>query len=226
LSGASELLAEEGKVGLSSLKRHLRAGEKVLWGGKPEKLPFIVPSLVSIPFGLLFMGFSVFWMTMASQAPGPFWFFGIPFFFVGFLSSFGASIRQLISYGNTEYLITDQRIITQTGAIGLDTRFVDLDKIQEVYVNIGFIDRMFGTGTVYATTASYVHVGSGMSMRPSLGSLKEPYEVQKLLQEAVRKTVPPSLSQPIQRCPKCGALVQDYADFCPTCGAEIRTIGR
>jgi len=84
---------------------------------------------------------------------------------------------------------------------------------------------MFGTGTVYATTASYVFVGSGASMRPSLGSLKEPYEVQKLLQEVVRKTVPTSLSQPIQHCPKCGSLVQEYADFCPKCGAEIRAIG-
>ena len=219
-------MSDEGKIGLSSLKKHLRVGEKVLWSGKPEKIPFIVPSLVTIPFGLFFMGFSVFWMTMASQAPGPFWLFGIPFFFAGFFSSFGASIRRLISYGNTEYLITDQRVITQTGAIGLDTRFVDLDKIQEVYVNIGFIDKMFGTGTVYATTASYVYVGSGAFMRPSLGSLKEPYEVQKLLQEAVRKTVLPARSQSIRRCSKCGALVEEYADFCPTCGTKIGAIER
>jgi membrane protein YdbS with pleckstrin-like domain len=226
VSGASERLANEGKIGLPSLKRHLRASEKVLWSGKPEKIPFVVPSLVTIPFGLVFMGFSVFWMTMASQAPGPFWLFGVPFFLIGFLSSFGASIGRLMSYGNTGYMVTDQRIITQTGAIGLDTRFVDLDKIQEVYVNIGFIDKIFGTGTVYATTASYVYVGSGASMRPSLGSLKEPYEVQKLLQEAVRKTVPPARSQPIRRCPKCGALTGEYADFCPKCGAEIGAIGR
>jgi len=44
---------------------------------------------------------------------------------------------------NTEYMITNQRIITQTGAIGLDTRYLDLDKIQEVYVEVGFIDKTF-----------------------------------------------------------------------------------
>ena len=100
----------------------------------------------------------------------------------------GSPILGLMRYQNTEYMITDQRIITQTGAIGLDTRFVDFDKIQEVYVKVGFIDKMFGTGTVLAVTAGYVYVGTGGPfMRPSLAALKEPYEVQKLLQEAIEK---------------------------------------
>jgi uncharacterized membrane protein YdbT with pleckstrin-like domain len=100
-----------------------------------------------------------------------------------------------VAYRNTEYLITDQRVITQTGAIGLDTRYLDLDKIQEVYVQVGFIDRMFGTGTIFAVTAGQVYVGRGgpfdrsidRFMRPSLAALKEPYEVQNILQEAIAK---------------------------------------
>ena len=93
-------------------------------------------------------------------------------------------------------MITDKRIITQTGAIGVDTRFVDLDKIQEVYVQIGFIDRLFGTGTLYAMTAGFsgfapagrYGYGGMHYLRPSLAALKEPYEVQKLLQEAMEKS--------------------------------------
>jgi len=139
---------------LSRLTKQLRADEKVLWGGKPVKIPFILPSLAAIPFGLVFMIISISWMTpLALEAPDPFWLFGLIFFFAGFGVGFGAPIRQLVAYRNTEYLITDQRLVTQTGAIGLDTRYLDLDKIQEVYVQVGFIDKMFGTGTIFAVTA-------------------------------------------------------------------------
>lgn len=139
---------------MSRLTKQLRADEKVLWSGKPVKIPFILPSLAAIPFGLVFMVISISWMTpLALEAPDPFWLFGLIFFFAGFGVGFGAPIRQLVAYRNTEYLITDQRLVTQTGAIGLDTRYLDLDKIQEVYVQVGFIDKMFGTGTIFAVTA-------------------------------------------------------------------------
>lgn len=98
-------------------------------------------------------------------------------------------------------MITDKRIITQTGIIGLDTRLVNFDKVQEVYVQIGVMDRLFGTGTVYAMTAgvsnfnprgSYYIIGYGYGgfagNRSSLSALKEPYKIQKLLQEAIEKS--------------------------------------
>jgi len=180
----------EAKQTQSSLSKHIRAGEKVLWIGRPVKTPFIIPSLATIPLGLVFVGFSIFWMWGAASAgtPEPFALFGLPFVLIGFGITIGPSIWQLMRYRNTEYMVTDQRIITQSGAIGLDTRFVDLDKIQEVYVKVGFIDKMFGTGTVYAITAGFVFIDSGRgatSMRPSLAALKEPYEVHRLLQEAI-----------------------------------------
>lgn len=168
------------------LDKLLKANEKVLWSGKPVKMPFILPSLASVPFGLIFTGFSIFWMMMASQAPGFFWLFGLIFFFIGFGVIFGASIRQLVAYRNTEYLITDQRIVAQTCAIGLDTRYLDLDKVQEVNVRVGFIDKMFGTVTIFVVTTGHVYVGSG-----SLAALKEPYEVQNILQEAIAKARQP-----------------------------------
>jgi hypothetical protein len=79
----------------------------------------------------------------------------------------------------------------------LDTRFVDFEKVKEVYVQISAIDRPFGTGSVYIITAGF----SGFSPRggygysyggyagchPSLSALKEPYEVQKLLQAAIER---------------------------------------
>ena len=183
---------------MSRLDKLLNANEKVVWSGKPVRKAFIMPGLVSIPFGLIFLAFPFFWMWTAASAgaPGFVSLFVLPFVFVGFGIAFGPSLLQLLRYRNTEYMITDKRIITQTGAIGLDTRFVDFEKIQEVYVQIGVLDRLFGTGSVYAMTAGFSGFGprGGYGYRgfpgnrPSLSALKEPYEVQKLLQEAIEKS--------------------------------------
>ena len=182
---------------VSKLGRLLQRDEKVVWGGKPVRKAFILPGLAAIPFGLIFLAFSIFWMWSSASigAPGFFTLFGLPFVLVGFALTFGPSMVLLVRYKNTEYMITNKRIITQTGAIGIDTRFVDFEKIQEVYVQIGFIDKLFGTGTLYAMTAGFSgfaftgRQGYGypgmQGLRPSFAALKEPYEVQRLLQEAM-----------------------------------------
>ncbi len=185
---------------LPILDKLLNSDEKVLWSGKPVRKAFILPGLVSIPFGLIFMGFAIFWMGTAASAgaPGEFYLFGLPFVLIGIGIVIGPFLFQLLRYRNTEYMITDKRIITQTGAIGLDTRFVDFEKVQEVYVQISVLDRLFGTGSVYAMTAGFSGFvprgGSGygyggfVGNRPSLAALKEPYGVQKVLQEAIEKS--------------------------------------
>lgn len=183
---------------MSRLEKLLNANENVLWIGKPVKKAFVLPGLVSIPIGLVFLAFAIFWMGGATSAGAPSFLllFALPFVLIAFGIIFGPFIFQLLRYNNTEYMITDKRIITQTGAIGLDTRFVDLEKIQEVYVQVGAIDRLFGTGTLYAMTAGFsgfiprgsYRYGSFQGNKPSFAALKEPYEVQKLLQEAIEKS--------------------------------------
>ncbi len=186
---------------MPKLDRLLKTNEKILWSGKPEKKAFVLPALASVPFGLFFLGFSIFWLLSTSSAGAPDFFtiMGLPFVMVGIVIAIGPFLWQLLRYRNTEYVITDKRIITQTGAIGLDTRFVDFDKIQEIYVKIGVIDRLFGTGSLYAMTAGSTNFGpqtgpygygfGGMyGFRPSLAALKEPYQAQKLLQEAVENS--------------------------------------
>jgi uncharacterized membrane protein YdbT with pleckstrin-like domain len=185
---------------LSRLDKLLNVDEKVLWSGKPVKKAFVLPGLFSIPIGLIFLGFAIFWMWGASStgAPSFFLLFGLPFVLISVGITFGPSLLQILRYRNTEYMITNKRIISQTGAIGLDTRFVDFEKVQEVYVQVGVLDRLFGTGSVYAMTAGFsgfgprggfgYGYGGFAGNRPSLSALKEPYEVQKLLQEAIEKS--------------------------------------
>ncbi|MEM3566531.1 MAG: PH domain-containing protein [Candidatus Bathyarchaeia archaeon] len=127
---------------------------------------------------------------MTSAPPFPFMFFTAFFIVLGLCISIGPLAMELLRYRNTEYAITNQRLIAQTGAIGLDTRFVELDKIQEVYVTVGLLDRVYGTGSIIAVTAGYVPVETrihhGVLVRPAFRAVKNPYEVQRLLQEAIK----------------------------------------
>jgi uncharacterized membrane protein YdbT with pleckstrin-like domain len=106
---------------------------------------------------------------------------------IGLFLVVGSPISQWMRYKNTEYVITDHRIITQTGAIGLDTRYIENEWIREVYVNVSILDRIFGTGSVMVSTASGM-IGTGPNaMRPSMSSLKDPYAVQKIIWDSMKK---------------------------------------
>ncbi len=185
---------------MSRIMSQLRSNEKVLWQGKPIKKAFIFSSgfFPATIFGLFFLiVFLVFFLPSFFLAGFPEFFVLLPallFLIIPLLLILGPIIWALLAYSKTEYVITDQRLITQSGAIGVDTRFVDLEKIQEVYVRIGLFDRLFGTGNIMASTAGQVFVGYGggygyggsFALRPSIAAIKEPYEIQTLLQEAIR----------------------------------------
>jgi membrane protein YdbS with pleckstrin-like domain len=169
----------------------LERDEKVIWQGKPEYWPFLLSGAGAggAISGLLFLGFSLFWTTTAalSGAPLAFILFGSVFMLIGLFIVFGSPISQWMRYKNTEYVITDHRIITQTGAIGLDTRYIQNEWIREVYVNVSILDRIFGTGSVMVSTASGM-IGAGPNaMRPSMSSLKDPYAVQKIIWDSMKK---------------------------------------
>ena len=169
---------------LSKLSIHLKNDEKVIWSGKPVKAPFVVGGLVVSAFGLLWLSVSIFAMSMAvtSGDLGFATLFLLLFVLIGFGLMIGPPITQILRYRNTKHVVTDQRLVTQTGAIGLDTRFIDLDRIQEVHVNVSFIDKIFGTGTLIVVTAGFVFRGLTY---PAITALREPYAVQKLLHEAM-----------------------------------------
>jgi membrane protein YdbS with pleckstrin-like domain len=188
---------------MSELEKHLGVEERVLWSGKPVKAPFVLPALGFIFFGLFFLGFFLlmFWFSGESLTVYPFPFIvalalGLPFVPVGW---------QLLRCRNTEYGITNRRVIIQSGAIGKDIRFVDLDKIQEAYVKVGFVDRLFRTGSILILTAGQAAMGNiggdivswGFGplpkITPGISVIREPNAVNSVLQEAIRKVQTPEI---------------------------------
>lgn len=93
----------------------LDTGERILWQGRPDGGVTIGPGEIGLAaFGLVFSGFALFWMRMASNAGGIFWMFGLLHFSVGIgltlHSLFGAAWRRR----HTWYTLTDRRAFIAT----------------------------------------------------------------------------------------------------------------
>jgi hypothetical protein len=91
--------------------------EKIVWQGAPAagvRLEWRSP--MEGAMGLFFVGFSTFWMIMASAAPGPFWMFGLLFFGIGLYNLAGVHFWKAYHRRNTFYTLTNKRafIASQT----------------------------------------------------------------------------------------------------------------
>ncbi len=163
------------------LREMLDPDERILWMGKPERAPFMLRSsvifLILIPLFLIPLPFiSIFF----SSAPADFYFFAMAFSLIWYgvlLLMASAPIKDALEWKNVFYVITNKRAIVRRGLIGIDYDMLDLDLVKMVKVDVGFWDRHYGTGTI---TLEAVGVDT-----LSLPSVKHPYEVQKILRQAI-----------------------------------------
>lgn len=112
----------------TTIQNHLLPGEKILWDGHPRLNGRISAGSVGLSiFGIIWLGFSLFWtimaftMTRASGTPGLFSYlfplFGLPFVAIGVFMVFLAPAKQRAKNQATYYYVTNKRII-----INIDTQ--------------------------------------------------------------------------------------------------------
>ncbi|MFN3207829.1 MAG: aspartate carbamoyltransferase catalytic subunit [Roseovarius sp.] len=88
----------------------LDPGERVLWQGRPDaRVTVGIAAVGSMVFGLIFAGFALVWMILASQAGGFFWMFGLIHFSVGLGLAFGGILWEPWKRRHTWYTLTDRR---------------------------------------------------------------------------------------------------------------------
>jgi len=93
----------------------LDPGETILWQGRPDPGFVLRPAQIGVAlFGLAFSAFAMFWMIMASQAPGGFWMFGLIHFSVGAGIIAWAFFWGPYSRRHTWYTLTDRRAFIAT----------------------------------------------------------------------------------------------------------------
>ncbi len=108
----------------AQLARYLRAGESLLWSGRPDPGVRFTPSdAFMVPFSIAWGGFAVIWeaSAIASGAAPLFTLFGLPFVAVGFYITFGRFIYKRRQKLRTAYGVTTERVLVAVG----DTTLVD-----------------------------------------------------------------------------------------------------
>ncbi|HEY6503577.1 MAG TPA: hypothetical protein VIZ28_06325 [Chitinophagaceae bacterium] len=129
----------------TELQQHLDTNEKLIWAGQPKKgVVFRTADIFLIPFSLLWCGFAVFWVIMASKGSILFAMFGIPFVVIGLIFVFGRFIIDAKQRGSTYYGLTEDRIIIKSGLFKKTIKSLNIRTLSDIEYN----EKSDGSGTI------------------------------------------------------------------------------
>ena len=102
-----------------------------------------------------------------------FW-YGFLFFIV-----FTIIVYPILVWRNLFYVLTEKRVIIRKGIIGIDFDILKLELIQQINVNVGIIDRAYGTGSL---------IIQAMGVQPLIiENVKNPLMVREKLEKLLEK---------------------------------------
>lgn len=129
----------------------LTAGEHILWSGKPKKTPFILShSLTMMPIAIVWIWFD-FTAISSIFSSGDIQWFLLGFFTLHLMPVWiwlGSLITAPKRWCNTNYYVTNRRIIIQGGFLALNEKSLFFKDIRSVQNRIGIFDKVFGTGSI------------------------------------------------------------------------------
>ena len=182
----------------SVLNSMIEKDEKILWSGKGDLMSTIMHT---IGFIAIFAAIgSLLYFVLGSLESGTCkiggrirpveecnaLFRNISLIFFGI-----ATLIPILTYFGfkaTEYAISDKRFIMKSGMIGADIRSVYYNEIRSVYVVVGLVGKIFGTGTIKIDTGrtkSYKRNKRSVTHYDKISNIKNPYEVYKILQNNI-----------------------------------------
>ena len=124
----------------------------VLWVGSPSGRAALLGSIPALLFAAFFALFSLYWITLASNAPMPFPLFGVPFLLIGIYMLL-LPFKTALEARSTVHMITERGVVTCTRTLfGREkTNVVLLDSIR----GISRTNDSSGYGTLTLDTGSY-----------------------------------------------------------------------
>ncbi len=174
---------ETGKAAQKTAEKHpeewqgiLDADETILWQGSPVAgVTFKAEQgVMGVLIGFFFMGFSLFWMSMASQAPGPFWMFGLIFFAIGFYNSIGCHFWHAYLRSQTFYTLTSKRAFiakdvplkgrTLKSYPITDTSVLEFDGGDPATINFASEERKGTKGSRYSVDIGFERIRDGRTV--------------------------------------------------------------
>lgn len=129
----------------------LAADEHILWSGKPKKNAFVAAHSLTL------MPIAVIWFCLDFQViPDIFSASGIQWFLVGFFALHLAPVWLWLAsvitapkrWRNTNYYVTNRRIIIQGGFLAVNEKSLFFKEIRSVQSKVGIFDKLSGTGSI------------------------------------------------------------------------------
>jgi membrane protein YdbS with pleckstrin-like domain len=154
-------------------------GEKILWTGRPVFWPFVLHAVPIVIFGMIWGLMDLGILGKAATASrGQTDLFLYAFAFLHAFPAWGSllyAVYLVMAHGNTVYAYTNRRLLMRSGVVGTSFKSVDYDRIQELDVNVGVIDRLFGTGAVRAYCGR--NTSKGARIYDQFVSIANPYDI-------------------------------------------------
>ncbi len=117
----------------SGIQGALFSNETILWQGKPRRLHLTSSDVVIFIVGSILMATSITMVilmyTFADEIPLDGVIFCIVFAGIAFCMSFGSVLFKLYIKANSNFYITDQRIVFRIQSFQTQTRIIELDNI-------------------------------------------------------------------------------------------------
>ena len=182
----------------SALNSMIEKGEKILWSGRGDLMSRIMHT---IGFIVLFGAIgSLLYFVLGNLESGTCTIGGrrrpveecnamaqnISYIFFGIAALI--PILTFFGFKATEYAISDKRFILKSGMIGADIRSVYYDQIRSVYVVVGLVGKIFGTGTIKIDTGrtkSHKRNNRSATHYDKISNITNPYAVYKILQNNI-----------------------------------------
>lgn len=139
-----------------NLKDVILEDENIIWEGKPKKSAFVINKcLIMFPLAMLWLAFDsafIYGFTQTEDMPAISIIFMIGFFALHLMPVWiwlGNVLTANKRWKNTRYVVTNKRILIQSGFVGIDFKTLYYKDIHNVKLSVGVIDKSLHVGDIH-----------------------------------------------------------------------------
>jgi hypothetical protein len=210
--------ARSASADVSEFKPLLRPGETLLWLGKPDtRLGFKPMDWVLIPFGFVFLAFSVMWTITAFRGACCVGVVGFPFLFIGYQLCIGRIFSDARLRRYTTYLLTSRRLLVvcrrpkkMENVLGED--LADIARIDLSLHRDGRGSIAYSSGTTPKDANGGIKLWPSEELNGLFQYIDDPLEVLRQIRAAIGDARPPTAPQPILTAAPAGAPHSTWFD--------------